>query len=438
MKSIIPKVQNDSSLVNGKSDLFFKSANTNSSPYFNPVIIQPKLKIGSPDDQYERQADRVADAVVSSPAPGIQQQSMEEEEETLQRKCSDCEKEEEIQMKSDSGQPAGTAPPGISQKIQNAAGGTQLPDSLNSEMSQKMGVDFSNVNVHTGPEASRLNQSLGARAFTHGNHIFFNSGEYNPGSREGKRLLAHELTHVVQQRHGTLVIQKFELPDWAGSLVRGGEVAIRLTLRDEGSMYAKALMRHYLLGDGQTFNPEDSAINFPTDSMWNNFMNSRPEIQRRMMEVFENEVLRIQSEESGSGTFNLNVTDIRLNELESMRLTLHGAHRVEVEGNYAITNSEPVRGTMAPSSRPTAPRVTLNNVRMVWVDVGDMHPGTETILDSGESIDDSEFTATGNSYPIRIPFEMPGNSVWEIRSGRTVKLRGWPNPSNANSSTYRE
>lgn len=438
MKINTSKVQNDSSSVSGKRDLFFKSVNTKSRPYFNPITFQPKLNIGSPNDKYERQADRVAETVVCSPAPNIQQQTMEEEEGTLQRKCTECEKEEGLQMKSDTAQSAGIASTGISQKIQNAGGGSHLAEPVNSEMSQKMGADFSNVNIHTGPEASILNQSLGARAFTHGNNVFFNSGEYNPGSRDGKRLLAHELTHVVQQRHGTLVIQKFELPDWARSLVRGGEVAIRLTLRDEGSMYAKALMRHYLLGEGQTFNPEGSAVNFPTDSMWNNFMNSRPEIQRRMMEVFENEVLRVQSEESGSGTFNLNVTDIRLNELESMRLTLHGAHRIEVEGNYAITNSEPVRGTMAPSSRPTAPRVTLNNVRMVWVDVGDMHPGTETILDSGESIDDSEFTASGNSYPIRIPFEMPGNSVWEIRSGRAVKLRGWPNPSNATSSNYRE
>jgi len=187
------------STVNHEKHVFFSARAHDAGSFFSPVTIQPKLKVGAPDDQYERQADRVAEAVVSSPAPTIQQQSEENNGEILQRKCAECEKDEGLQMKSSAGKSVGTAPPGISQKIQNAAGGTQLPDSVNSEMSQKIGADFSNVNVHTGPEASRLNQSLGARAFTHGDHIFFNSGEYNPGSRDGKRLLAHELTHVVQQ-----------------------------------------------------------------------------------------------------------------------------------------------------------------------------------------------------------------------------------------------
>jgi hypothetical protein len=62
-----------------------------------------------------------------------------------------------------------------------------------------MGADFSNVNIHTDPEAIQMNQSLGARAFTHGNDIYFNQNEYNPSTPKGKHLLAHELTHVIQQ-----------------------------------------------------------------------------------------------------------------------------------------------------------------------------------------------------------------------------------------------
>lgn len=208
------------SIVNHEKQSFFTGQTHSTESFFSPVTIQPKLKIGSPNDQYERQADRVAEAVVSSPAPNIQQQSMGNEEESLQRKCSACEKEEGLQMKSDSGLGANTTPPGISQKIQNAGGGTQLPDSVNSEMSQKIGADFSNVNIHTGPESSRLNQSLGARAFTHRNHIFFNSGEYNPESREGKRLLAHELTHVVQQG-GNKTIRREPASAAAGTVTIG-------------------------------------------------------------------------------------------------------------------------------------------------------------------------------------------------------------------------
>lgn len=210
MKTVQSKSNPESvhhSIVNHEKRSFFTGQTHSAESFFSPVGIQPKLKIGSPNDQYERQADRVAEAVVSSPAPNIQQQSLEEEE-TLQRKCAECEKEEGLQMKSDSGLGANTTPPGISQKIQNAGGGTQLPDSVNSEMSQKIGADFSNVNIHTGPKSSRLNQSLGARAFTHGNNIFFNSGEYNPESREGKRLLAHELSHVVQQQSAVNILQK--------------------------------------------------------------------------------------------------------------------------------------------------------------------------------------------------------------------------------------
>jgi hypothetical protein len=67
-------------------------------------------------------------------------------------------------------------------------------------LSNALGADFSGVKVHTGQNAVEMNRSLNARAFTHGNDIYFNKGEYNPESSEGKRLLAHELTHVVQQK----------------------------------------------------------------------------------------------------------------------------------------------------------------------------------------------------------------------------------------------
>lgn len=453
-----------------KNESFFPAVLANQGGFFAPSIIQPKLKIGKPGDKYEQQADRVADAVVQSPdhTAAVQRQpveeeeemlqtQMEEEEETLQAqmeeeeemqtkrdpklqtKCKECAKEENLQTKgSESISTTQSTTEKISTQLKSKGGsGIRLPATIQSEMSQKIGADFSGVNIHTDSEAAQMNQSLGARAFTYGRDIYFNKGEYNPSSRDGKHLLAHELTHVVQQSNRS-AIQKIELPDWANSVIRGGGVAIRLTLHDEGSMYAKALMRHYLLGGGETFNPEDSLVNFPTDSMWSEFMAGRPEIQRRMLTIFESVVQSIHADGSDSGSFSLNVTDVRLNELESMRWTLHGAHRIEVQGDFRVTDTEPVRGTMAPSTRPTNPRVTLSNVRMVWVDVGDMHPGTVTETDSGETVDDAEFTAAGNSYPIRIPFEMPGESVWELRSGSAVKLRGWPNPSEATSTNYRE
>lgn len=176
------------SIVNANKQAFFSNRSVQEASFFSPVTIQPKLKIGSSGDKYEHQADSVADSVITSSAPQVQ------------KKCAECEKEDALRMKADSTPIANMASDSTSQKIQSTNGGKRLPDSLNNEMSKKIGADFSNVQIHTGPKASRLSRSLGARAFTYKNKIFFDSGEYDPGTRYGKWLLAHELTHVVQQQ----------------------------------------------------------------------------------------------------------------------------------------------------------------------------------------------------------------------------------------------
>ncbi len=81
-------------------------------------------------------------------------------------------------------------------------GGQALDSAVQTQMGDATGHDFSSVKVHTDPEAHALNEQLGARAFTTGQDVFFRSGEYNPGSSGGQELLAHELTHVVQQGTG--------------------------------------------------------------------------------------------------------------------------------------------------------------------------------------------------------------------------------------------
>jgi hypothetical protein len=208
-----------------QNEPFFTSAEGERSSFFGPVTIQPKLKIGAPDDKYEKQADRVADRVVQMPdsGPGVQMQEMEEEEmlqtqpmeeeepiqmqeeeemqaklETnLQTKCEACAEEESLQMKEiNSSNPTDQIGPRLDSK---KGSGSHMSNSVQNELSNKMGADFSNVNIHTGPEAIQMNRSLGARAFTHGNDIYFNQGEYNPSTPKGKHLLAHELTHVLQQ-----------------------------------------------------------------------------------------------------------------------------------------------------------------------------------------------------------------------------------------------
>jgi len=77
--------------------------------------------------------------------------------------------------------------------------GSPLPDETRAYMEPRLGADFSGVRVHTGSEAAQLNRQISAQAFTHGQDIYLNEDKYDPGTDAGKRLLAHELTHVVRQ-----------------------------------------------------------------------------------------------------------------------------------------------------------------------------------------------------------------------------------------------
>src|SRR5690606_887505 len=88
-----------------------------------------------------------------------------------------------------------------------------LPQQTRDFMESRFGTNFSGVRIHTGERAQKMNQQIGARAFTLGNEIYFNKGEFSPASDKGKHLLAHELTHVVQQGGDRSSIQRQEQPD---------------------------------------------------------------------------------------------------------------------------------------------------------------------------------------------------------------------------------
>lgn len=119
-----------------------------------------------------------------------------EEEEPLQRKELE---EEEVQAKGE-GEGGNVASPGVSQQIEKSVGGGRpLPNEIRTEMERAFGVDFNGVNIHTDAEAVRLNRQLRSQAFTRGQDIFFNEGQYRPETSSGRLLLAHELAHVVQQ-----------------------------------------------------------------------------------------------------------------------------------------------------------------------------------------------------------------------------------------------
>ena len=87
-------------------------------------------------------------------------------------------------------------------------GGNRLPGEVRGFMEPRFGVDFGGVRVHTDRKAVQMNRELRSQAFTHGEDIYFGAGKYNTGSEAGKRLLAHELTHVVQQNSGAMQRKK--------------------------------------------------------------------------------------------------------------------------------------------------------------------------------------------------------------------------------------
>jgi hypothetical protein len=125
-------------------------------------------------------------------------QMQAEEEEPVQMQA--AEEEEEMMQTKPEGAAATQASPHLGSRIESSRGkGKPLPKQTRSEMETAFGVDFGGVNIHTGQDSAEMNRELGAQAFTNGKDVYFNSGKFRPESTEGKRLLAHELTHVVQQ-----------------------------------------------------------------------------------------------------------------------------------------------------------------------------------------------------------------------------------------------
>ena len=165
--------------------------------------VQAKLTVGQPDDAYEREADQVAEQVVSRGGAL-----------SVQRKCAACngagtcpkckQNALRVQRKAAAEGPDEIASGAESDIAALRGGGQALPPTLREEFEPHFGQDFSNVRVHTGGHAAELAGAMSARAFTAGPDIVFGQGQYQPGSTEGQKLLAHELTHVVQQGAATL------------------------------------------------------------------------------------------------------------------------------------------------------------------------------------------------------------------------------------------
>jgi Domain of unknown function (DUF4157) len=175
-------------------------------PVHSPVAgaIQTKLAINQPGDEYEQEADRVSEQVMRMPEPPTPQAGPDG------AGCPECRAEPPRQERArlqakqtgpnDTGQ--AKAPPIVHEVLRSP--GQPLDTATRAFMEPRFGHDFSRVRVHSDAAAEQSARDVNAGAYTVGQNIVFGAGRFAPGTQEGRRLIAHELTHVVQQNGGTV------------------------------------------------------------------------------------------------------------------------------------------------------------------------------------------------------------------------------------------
>jgi outer membrane protein OmpA-like peptidoglycan-associated protein len=194
------------------------------------------LRIGASDDPLEHEADRVAERVVGMQATHSELSVAGNAGAGLQRKCAcggtcpDCEKKELLQMKSaDANGAARAAAPAIVHDVLSSPG-QPLDESTRAFMEPRFGQDFSGVRVHSDARAAESARSVNALAYTVGTNVVFGPGQYFPNSNSGQRLLAHELTHVVQQKGSPATLRRQPGPTGGApdqdALARSAEIAL--------------------------------------------------------------------------------------------------------------------------------------------------------------------------------------------------------------------
>jgi len=176
----------------------FKSLSTDNPPFF-----QPKLTINQPNDIYEQEADAMADKVMRMPSNKNANTFFKPAAiSSIQRKCDHCEEEEKQLHRKENSSRDSSGAPAIVHDVLNSSNGKKLDAGIRSFFEPRFGYDFSDVKIHNDSVAVKSAQSINALAYTAGDNIVFNQNQFSPETDTGKRLLAHELTHVVQQKSG--------------------------------------------------------------------------------------------------------------------------------------------------------------------------------------------------------------------------------------------
>lgn len=192
-RKISPSEENTGS----KNRAFFSSNHT----------VQTKLRVNEPDDRYEQEADAMADHVMKNGSSHPNNQSFfKPTGDGIQRKCQHCEEEDQFVHRKEGAGGEAKANGRLDSYVSSlGSSGVPLPEGARQFFEPGFGHDFSDVRIHTDTAAAESAQSINALAYTTGNSIVFNSGQYAPDSDAGKRLMAHELTHVVQQKNFTAI-----------------------------------------------------------------------------------------------------------------------------------------------------------------------------------------------------------------------------------------
>lgn len=181
-------------------------AETPQQTFFKPATnsIQRKCTDCEKEDKVQRRPDKKEEEKKEEDKKLQRQPDKKEEEKKMQKK----EEDKNLHKKDTGSSPSAVNTPAYMNSL--AGKGSILPESTQQFFGERMGYDFSEVRVHTDHEAGESAKEVNAKAYAIDHHIVFNEGQYNPESYEGKKLLAHELTHVVQQDNRSTIARKGE------------------------------------------------------------------------------------------------------------------------------------------------------------------------------------------------------------------------------------
>lgn len=220
----------------------FFNGQTSRQAFFQPstqaaTSVQAKLSLSAPGDKFEREADHSADAFVNS-APDISH-SAAPMNSTVQTQCAECEQDATLARSVFGSSARSSGRSGADHAAAAvASNGSPLPASIRRPYEKHFQRDLSAVRLHTDKQAHHGAESINARAFTLGNHIGFGAGEYAPHTRRGQHLLAHELTHTIQQSGGN-TLRRYSTTDCDET----SRATIRARVRHAKAMLNNAIAR---------------------------------------------------------------------------------------------------------------------------------------------------------------------------------------------------